>query len=248
MATSKSSGFGNPLARDRSQDAIRAAYRRKWTLIGTLVVLTGVGIAVLVAHLSRLSAERELTRSYLVALGAYDDEIEAYQKQLQGLDNLEKAKDLRPDHSKSTPLFKDFATKFAGHPLAWQADLRLAQEDMKDKNYDAAIGRLEPMLSKTRAFGVMQTKIRETLAGLYAEKGDYTRALSELSIVEKIAENPSPEGTLLRKAQYTYLSGDKVAAGQQLASLASGRVGEQVIGEEVAVEASNWMDIWDLKP
>lgn len=248
MARNDSSGFGNPLARDRSQQAIRTAFRRKWTLIGTLILAFGAASGILIAHFARQNAERELTRAYLAAQSAYEDEIEAYQKELQGLDNLEKAKDLRPNHSKSTPLFREFSDKYRGHPLAWQADLRIAQEDMKDKNFDAAIARLEPMASKTRSFSIMQVKLRETLAGLYAEKGDFTRALAEMAIVEKIADNPAPDGTLLRKAQYTFLSGDKESAGRQLGELAKGRVGELMIGDDVSTEASNWLDLWDLKP
>jgi predicted negative regulator of RcsB-dependent stress response len=248
MARNESSGFGDPFARDRSEAAIRAAFRRKWTLIGTVVLVIGAGVGVLSAHLARERAERSLTKAYLAAQTAYEDELDAYQKQLQSLEDIEKAKDLRPNHDKSTPLFKEFAETYAGHPLAWQASLRLAQEEMKNKNFDEAIRRLEPILPRTRAFPLVQVKVRETLAGLYAEKGDFSRALSELALVEKIAENPLPQGTLLRKAQFAYLSGDKEGAGKLLAELASGKVGDQFIDPETAVEANTWMDLWDLQP
>jgi predicted negative regulator of RcsB-dependent stress response len=189
-----------------------------------------------------------MTQSYLAAQDAFEDELEAYQKQLENLQSIELAKDLRPDHGKSTPLFKEFADKYASHPLGWQAALRVAQESIKDKNFDEAISRLEPILPKTRSFPIMQVKIRDTLAGLYAEKGDFAKALAEIRIIEEISENPAPDQTLLRKAQFLYLSGDKDAARQLLEQIAEGRVGERVVASDVSLEASTWVDFWDLKP
>jgi predicted negative regulator of RcsB-dependent stress response len=240
------SGFGKPYARDQSHHAIRAAFRRKWTLVGTLTFLVVGASGVLYWHFSSQRTERKLTESYLAAQGAFDEEIKAFSKQLEETKDLSKVKDLRPDHSKSTPLFREFAKSHPDHPLGWQAALKVAQESMKSKNYDEAVALLEPILPKTRRFGLMQVKIRETLAGLYAEKGEFPKALAELDTVSKISENPLPEQALLRKAQFTYLSGDKEGAAKLLRELASGKVGDRSIGSEVATEASNWMDMWEV--
>lgn len=240
------SGFGKPFARDQSHHAIRAAFRRKWTLIGTLTFVVVGASSLLYWHFAGQRSERKLTESYLAAQNAFDDEIKAFSKQLEASKDLSKVKDLRPDHAKSTPLFRDFAKAHPDHPLGWQASLKVAQESMKSKNYDEAIALLEPILPKTRRFGLMQVKIRETLAGLYAEKGEFPKALAELDTVSRIAENPMPEQTLLRKAQFAYLSGDKEGAAKLLRELAAGKVADRVIGTEVAAEASNWMDMWEL--
>ena len=240
------SGFGKPFARDRSQLAIKAAFRRKWTLIGfsTFLLLVAIGLAVF--NYASHTRERELTNAYLKTQSVFDEELKAFSERLSKMENLENAQDLTPDHSKSTPLYLEFATQYKEHPLGWQAALKAAQEILKEKKYDQAVSLLLPLLPQTRRFPILQVKVRQTLAGVYAEQGDYAKALGELALLEKIPENPFIDLTLLTIAQYTYLSGDKETAAKLLQDLANGKSGERNISPAISVEASTWLDFWQL--
>lgn len=246
MSGTDLSQFGRPLARDHSEAAIRAAFRRKWTFWGVILgfVCLGGGLLFWNAHVK--GVEREETIEFLKAQTVYDAELEAFSKKLENNRNLEDITSLRPDHSKSTPLFQEYAEKHADSPLGWQAALRVAQELIKQGDGEGAIRLLTPIVSRTRRFPVLQTKVRRTLAGLYAEQGDYAKALAEVTIIEKIKENPVPDQTLLFKGQLLYLNGDKEGARDIFRKLSDGRVGETLVSQDVSMDAALWLDFWKL--
>lgn len=241
------SQFGKPLARDHSEQAIRSAFRRKWTFWGLAIGILIAAAGVFALNEYQTSKERTLTTEYLKAQSAFESELEAFSKSLENSENLENISDLKPDHSRSTPLFRDFAEKHPHHPLGWQAALRVAQQAMKEGNHEEVKALLQPIVGKTRRFPIMQVKIRRALAGVYAELGEYGAALDELKIVEQVNENPAKDQVLLFKAQLLYLSGDKEAARELLESLSTGLLGLQTVSQDVSTDAGLWLDYWKLK-
>lgn len=241
------SSYGEPFARDQSAKAIRAAYRRKWMLIGALGLIVASAIAAVVVHQNNKASERVFTQQYLKAQELFNQEIEEFREKLSKSENLQNVDSLEPDHTGSTPLFREFAQAHPDHPLGWQAALQVAQQSMASGSFQEAVDLLAPMVPKTRRFPIMQVKLRETLAGLYAELGDYEKALAELDIVEKIPENPLPAATALRRAQFLFLSGDKTGAQGLLEQLASGRLGEISVSTEISSDARSWLAFWGLK-
>lgn len=246
MSGTDLSQFGRPMARDHSEAAIRAAFRRKWTFWGVTLGFVCIGAGLLSWNSYVKAVDREETIAFLKAQTVYDSELEAFSKKLENNQNLEQIADLRPDHSKSTPLFKEYAEKYADTPLGWQAALRVAQELIKEGDGEGAARLLSPIASRTRRFPVLQTKVRRTLAGLYADQGDYAKALAEVAIIEKIKENPVPDQTLLFKGQLLYLNGDKEGARDIFRKLSDGRVGEILVSQDVSMDAALWLDFWKL--
>jgi predicted negative regulator of RcsB-dependent stress response len=247
MSGTDLSQFGRPMARDHSEAAIRAAFRRKWTFWGVALAIVCIVGGLLSWHTYVQSIDREQTIAFLRAQTIYDSELEAFSKKLETNQDLAQIENMRPDHSKSTPLFKEFAEKYADTPLGWQASLRVSQELIKGGDSEGAIALLSPIVSRTRRFPVLQTKVRRALAGLYAEKGDFSKALAEVAIIEKIKENPVPDQTLLFKGQLLYLSGDKEGARDVLRKLSDGSGLDNVlVSQDVSLDAALWLDFWKL--
>ena len=236
----------NPLFEETSERAIRAAHRRKWTLVGTVIAALTVIVAAMSYARIDSNSERKLVSEYLAIDATYTAELEKFQTELQAA-GANATPDMAPDHSGSTQKFADFAKKHPTDPLAWQAALKAATSNIEAKKYDEAAALLEPLAARTLQNDIIQTRVRRTLAGIYAQKGNFDKALAELNLVEKLANNPVPGETRLLKAQILYQAGKKEDAGKLLRELQqSGSVEGDFMGRSVSTEAGFWLGYWQL--
>ena len=236
----------NPLFEETSERAIRAAHRRKWTLVGT--VIAGISLVVAVMFYAQIDSksERKIVTEYLAIDATYSAELEKFQAEMQAA-GAKATPDMAPDHSGSSQKFAEFAKKYPADPLAWQAALKAATSNIEAKKFDDAAGLLEPLAARTLQNDIIQTRVRRTLAGIYAQKGNYDKALSELNLIEKLANNPVPGETRLFKAQVLFQAGKKEEAGKLLRELQQGGSSEgDFRGRSVSTEAGLWLGYWQL--
>lgn|GEM_PF-702066 len=236
-----------PIFEETSAKAIRAAHRRKWTLVGTVTLIVAIGAGLLIYSWRSSKSERELTQQYLEIDAAYLAENQVFEDKLRADPKLN-TPDARADHSQSAKKFADFAKANARSAIAWQASLRAANLYIEEQKFAEAQALLEPLLIKTLKHVVFQVRARKTLASLLAEQGQFDPALEQLSFLEKLPDNPMvAEGRLLR-AQLLYKKGQKEEAGKILKELAADT--KAAVGEggarSVATEASLWLGYWGL--
>lgn len=231
---------------DTALNAIRAANRRKWTTIITLVVLVVIGVAIFAYSKVSKSRQDALVTAYIQAERLYNSEQENYISEMQkpGADPQKLGK---PDHMPSAQKFEEFARANSSHSLAWVAAFRAASEFIDKGKADSAISLLELVANRTMKHSLVQVRSRRTLAGLYADKNDYVKALAELDILEKIPNNPILSESRLFKAKVLYLAGKKEEAAKLLKELANSTditsMGDR---SSVANEASLWLGYWGL--
>lgn len=241
------SRFGKPLGRDNTEKVMRDLALRKGIRMVVLIGLILATVGFYLLHSFYKSADREMTTAYLKAVSVYEKELEAFSEKLQNTEDLSKVADLRPDHSKSATLFLEFAKAYPDEAMGWDAALRVAQHQIRESQVEEALGLLDPLVRKTRRFPIFQVKVRRTLAGLYAEKGEFGKAFQELDVIEKVKESPIREESLLFKGQLLYLSGDQKGAGELLSKLADGgQVGDVIVSQEIAADAALWLNYWNL--
>lgn len=236
----------NPLFEETSHRAIRAAHRRKWTLVGVILLLVAAGVGLFVQHSVEVKRERALALEYVGIEGEFNAELQRFQTELQAKGD-KVTPDFAPNHESSSKRFAEFAKKYPDNALGWQAALRAVSHFVEKKRVDDAITLLEPLTGKTRKNTIFQTRIRRTLAGLYAQKGEHDKALSEIELVEKLPDNPVPAETRLFKAQLLHGAGKKDQAAALLKELAASPAGEADLGgKSVSAEASLWLSYWGL--
>ncbi len=236
-----------PIFEETSAKAIQAAHRRKWTMVGFVVVLLAVASGLLVYSWQKSKAERQLIQSYVEIDALYVSENQAFEDKLKTSPDLNTF-DARPDHSQSTKKFEEFAKANVKTSLGWQAALRASSELIEQQKYAEAQALLEPLLIRTLKHVVVQVRVRKTLAGLMAEQGQFDQALEQLSFLEKLPDNPMVPEVRLMRAQLLYKKGEKDQAAQllkELASDSSAAVGEGS-ARSVATEASLWLGYWGL--
>jgi len=237
----------NPLFEETSERAIRAAHRRKWTLVSTVGLCIGLAVGLFAYHRAQVSAERDLTLAYLAIDGQYNDEQTKFQESL---------KDQGPtpdfskeaDHTASAQKFAEFARKNASEPLAWQAALRASALFIEQKKPAEAKDLVELVMRKTLRNNIAQARLRRTLAGIHADAGAYDKALSELDFAIKLPDNPVLEETKLLRGQVLYLAGKKEEAATALRELSVASSGDTDPSgsKSVATEASLWLGYWGL--
>ncbi len=231
---------------DTAMNAIRAAHRRKWTTIGSLIALGAVGIGVFVYSSWSKDRDDALVNGFTQADRLFQSENEMFMQAAQK-PGADLTKLVKPDHSASAKKFSEFITKNPGHPLAWVAGLRAASEFVETGKSDEAISVLEGLLPRTMNVPLMQVRVRRTLAGLYADKGLFPKALAELDVLEKMSDNPVLSENRLFRAKVLFLSGDKENSGKLLRELSNSpelsAVGDR---SSVATEASLWLGHWGL--
>lgn len=229
---------------DSSMNAIRAAHRRKWTSIGAVTAVAAAGVGVFVySNISR-EHQNELVTQFIQAEMKQESVQELFQKEMQGKNPTE-TKD--PDFSESTKLYEKFFWDNPSEPIAWVAGLRAASARIDKGEYDAAAKVLSNILPNTLKFATLQVRVRRSLASIYAEKGEYKKALAELDILEKIPNNPILDENKLFRAKVLYLSGEKEKAGVILKDLAK-TAETSAFGDRssVASEAQLWLGYWGL--
>ncbi len=226
--------------------AIRAAHRRKWTTIAAVVAVVAMGVGVFAySHYSK-SRDDALVSGYLQVDKMFSTEQESFISAMQK-PGADPAKIGKPDHMASAKKFEEFARANSFQPLAWVAGLRAASEYIEKGQSDSAISLLELVASRTMKHPLIQVRARRTLAGLYADKSDFAKALSELEIVEKIPDNPVLSECRLFKAKVFYLSGNKEAAAKLLKELSnSPDLSPSGDRSSVANEAALWLGHWGL--
>jgi predicted negative regulator of RcsB-dependent stress response len=240
------SGGKRPIFEETSERAIRAAHRRKWTVVGTVVLVVGAGAGLLTYSWSKSRAERVVTQSYIDIETVHKDEIKAFEEKVKADPKLN-TPDARPDHSGSAKKFEDFAKAHPNSALGWNAALRAANTFIEQQKYAEAQALLEPLLIKTLRHVVFQVRVRKTIAGLLAEQGKIEPALEQLSFLEKLSDNPLLSEVRLMQAQLLYKKGDKEQAGKILRELAANKsTAAEGNARSVASEASLWLGFWGL--
>ena len=240
----------NPLFDETSERAIRKAHQRKWTTLGSFGLILAIGVAAFLLQQNRKSSERTLTNEYLMADALFTSEQEKHQEALKAEgDKADFTK--TADHSASGEKFAAFAKAYPNSGLGTQAALRAANIFIEAKKTDEAIDLIQIAINKTLKNNIAQAKLRKTLAGLYAEKKDYAKALAELDFAIKLPDNPVLNETKLQKAQVLYLNGKKEETATLLKELAALGGGFSLPGvtdneEGVANEAALWLGYWGL--
>lgn len=246
LSTFSSDPVGRVRFDDTAMNAIRAAHRRQWTTIASLiaVVLLGVGVYAY-SHWSK-NREDNIVNEYMQADLLFQTENETFMKSMQ-MPGADIAKLGRPDHAASAEKFESFSLKFPKHPLAWVANFRAATEFVESGKTEKATVLLASILPLTLNNMLIQVRVRRTLAGIYADKGDYARALGELDILEKMPDNPALSENKLFRAKVLHLSGDNEKAGKILRELAtSAEMSLSGDRSSVATEAALWLGHWGL--
>lgn len=235
-----------PIFEETSERAIRAAHRRKWTVIATVGLVVAIGAGLLIFSWQKGRDERALTQSFLDIEAVYQGELQSFEDKLRADPKLN-TPDARPDHAASTQKFSEFAKAHVKSPLGWQAALRAANNLIEQQKYAEAQALLEPLLIKTLKHMVFQVRVRKTLAGLLAEQGQFDPALEQLNFLEKLADNPLVPEVRLMKAQVLYKKGQKDEAGKILRELAADKsTVAEGSSRSVASEASLWLGYWGL--
>lgn len=235
-----------PIFEETSEKAIRAAHRRKWTLLATLTAVVLVAAILLGYSWYTSRQQRLLTQSFLEIDSVYQEELRNFEEKLKADPKLNSV-DARPDHSVSAQKFAEFAKANVKSALGWQAALRAATHYTDQQKYAEAQGLLEPLLIKTLNHMVFQVRVRKTLAGLLAEQGQLDQALEQLSFLEKLPDNPLVADVRLMRAQLLFKKGQKDEAGKLLRELAADKsTAAEGSSRSVASEAALWLSYWGL--
>ncbi|MEN9826187.1 MAG: hypothetical protein RI953_1932 [Pseudomonadota bacterium] len=234
-----------PIFEETSERAIKAAHRRKWTMIATigLVLLLGAGLLGFSWYTAR--QERALTQAFLEIDSIYQTENQTFEEKLR-LDPKLNTPDARPDHTASTQKFEAFAKANDKSALGWQAALRAANFYIEQQKFAEAQALLEPLLIKTLKYVIFQVRVRKTLAGILAEQGQLDQAIEQLSFLEKLPDNPLVADVKLMRAQILFKKGQKEEAGKILRELAADKTPAEGGARSVASEAALWLGYWGL--
>ena len=233
----------NNLFEETSYKAIKTAQRRKWTLIGLIVAILLVGVSLLIYNQMTTSKNLKLANEYANIEEIFNKENSENQKiieQFKG--NL--PKDFSPNFEKSMPLFAEYAKKYVKEPIGWQAGIRSATYYISKNLNNKAKEILEPIVIYSAKYPLIQVKVRTTLAGIYLTEKQEQKALSEISIVEAIVQNPEPNQARLLKAQISYAMGDKEQAIKILNQIISSNSeqNKQNQTSEIQQQAKVWLN------
>ncbi|MEY3901000.1 MAG: hypothetical protein RL189_306 [Pseudomonadota bacterium] len=235
-----------PIFEETSERAIRAAHRRKWTVIATVGIIVAIGTGLLIFSWQKGRQARALTQSFIEIDALYQGEIQAFEEKLKANPQLN-TPDARPDHAGSTQKFAEFAKLNVKSPIGWHAALRASGQFIEQQKYAEAQALLEPLLIKTLKHVVFQVRVRKTLAGLLAEQGQIDQALEQLNFLEKLADNPMVPEVKLMRAQLLYSKGQKEEAAKLLRELSADKSNTaEGSARSVASEAALWLGYWGL--
>lgn len=239
-------GGGSARFEATSGRAIQLAQRRKWTLVGTLTAVLLGAAGFFAWHQVRESRDRSFSNEFLAVEQQYQQELESFQSKVDALPKEKQADAGEPDHSASAKRFEELAKKAPNHPLGWQAALRAAAALVEQGKGAEAAYLLELVLPGTRKSVLVQTRVRRTLANIYADLKEYDKAIGELSFIEKLPDAPGVEEAKLFRAQVLYLAGRKDEAKQLLVQLSQGGELGPLAERSIASEAALWLNYWGL--
>lgn len=242
-------GAGGPLLDETTARALRIAKRRKWTFIGSIVGVCVAGIGAIFYHNVSSNRQKDVARQYLAIESEYITVTKDFQEKRSKDVAAAAAADpfAMPDYSSVAKKYADFATTHVADPMGWDSALRAAKMYMDVNNIDEARKLLEPLVSRTLKHNLVQIKVRRALAGIYAEKNEFDKAIGELDFIEKLPDNPFIGDVKLFKAQVYFLAGRKDDAAKLMRELAtSDSSTTDAMGKPVATEASAWLGYWGL--
>lgn len=208
----------NKLFEETSYQAIQAAHRKKWTFIGIFLLVITIITALIAKDYFSSRAQSKIADEYARIDLIYQKENAVFQEKTK---TASATKNSEADYSQSMPLFYKFALDHKDNPYGWQAAIRTAAYFIaKDKNKEAEEV-LVAILPSIEKFPLVQSKVGMTLASVYAAQKENAKAIEELSKVENLAENPTPNQTRLLKAQILFASGNKKEANKVLNQIIS---------------------------
>lgn len=128
-------------------------------------------------------------------------------------DALEKQiNDIKPNHANSLAGFKDFFEKHPKNVEGWSSGMRAAAILSDEQKIDAALPIVEQIAAAAAKDPFYSVQSRIFLAGLLEEKGDFDRALSEISTLEATASEDIKPSLLLTKGRLQLLKNTKEEA------------------------------------
>jgi len=211
-----------------ASQAIKAAHRRKWTLISFVIVLLIVIVSLVVYHEITTSQENIVANQYSEIDNIFNQENLAFQQKVQEQKNTSttqagnsRSPQIEPDYSESMPKFRDYALKYPANPYGWQAAIRSSTYFITNNKLDYAQKGLEAVLPYTFKSDFTQIKIRTALAGIYANQNKSSKAIEQLTIVENLPHNPIPNQSRFLKAQIFVAAGNKNEAKKVLNQIIS---------------------------
>lgn len=205
---------------DNAGKAIQKAQRRRWVLIGFFLASFTLTILLVVYHQINSSKEAKIAQDYTNIEDIYNQENLIFQQTLEKQKNQANLNS-EPEHAVSMSQFRDFVLKYPQNPYAWQAAVRSSTYYIMKNNYEDAKKTLEVVLPYVYKFELLQVKIRTTLAGIYANENNVTKAIEQLNIVENLPHNPMPNQSRLLKAQILMASSNNEEAKKVLNQIIS---------------------------
>lgn len=243
-----STNFGaskTPIYDETTAKALRLAHRRKWTMIGSLVLLAAIAIGVIVFNNISSSRAKESAKEFLAIEADFVAATQKFQETLQA--NPQTAAEARPDYTAVAQRFHDFANRNVDKPLGWQAALRASAIYLDTGKTKEARELLEQVEKRTLKSSLIQVKVRRALAGIYADAKEYDKALAELDFAEKLPDNPGLSEIKLFKGQVLYLAGKKEDAARVLKEIAGDPTALLDPNAKAASsEAAMWIGYWGL--
>ncbi|WP_186649627.1 tetratricopeptide repeat protein [Fluviispira vulneris] len=240
----------NSLFEETSYRAIRVAQRRKWTLIGSILLVFIVGITFLVYNNIVKNRESKLAAEFASIDSIYNQENMAFQKLANAAkENL--PKDQMPDNTNSMNLFAQFAKDHPTEPSGWQAAVRAASYFIAKGQNNKAKEVLEPIENNLNKYPLVEIRVRTALATIYAAEQNNTKALEELKLVEDIPANPMPNQARFLQGQILFLSGNKQEAQKvfsQIISTSSEKTPPEMSTQasQIQQQARIWLNYLDI--
>lgn len=199
----------NGLFEETSYEAIQAAHRKKWTLIGTFVLILGIIVALIVKDRVSVNTHEKIANEYAGIDLLYQQETARFQQKAK---ETSQAKNSEPDYSQSMVLFSKFALKNKDNPYGWQAAIRSSTYFIAKNKNNEAREVLEAILPSAQDIPFIQFKARMALAGIYASEKNTPNALGELDKIESLPNGLMQNQARLLKAQILFTSGNKKEA------------------------------------
>lgn len=229
--------------------ALQEVRRKRITLLTTVSVIILLLGGYFAYHTRETRKEKELVAQYSAIEQEYQQQTRNFFEQMQKLpQNL--AFSITPNYDVVADKFAAFAKKYPKHPYGQLAAIKAASVYSEKTKTKEALELLEPLAKANLSNTPFQLKVRQSLAGLYAQDKNYEKAIKELEYCEKLKDNPIVDEIRLTRAQYLYLAGKTKEAGELLADLSKSTAGgsQNPFGGDSSVgqKAREWKNYWGL--
>lgn len=226
------------LFEDNSYQAIKKAQLRLWTSIGTVVVIVIAICLFVVFNQMKSTKDEKISSEYSSIANIYSQELIDFNRKKDSSPNAS------PDHTQSADLFAKFAKVNKENPYGWQAALQSATYFIETNKYPSAQEVLEVIAPYISASGLLQIKVKTTLATLYSMQKDYDKAISELTFVENMKNNPFPGQAALLKGKILFIAGKKADAQKVFSDLIARSGSDKSVSaerEKLIQQAKIWL-------